>query len=515
MPQEYDVLAEEELAEGAMQGVEAGGQTVLLARVGGEVHAMGGTCPHAGGPLADGVLHGDVVTCPWHKAAFHVKTGRCTEPPAVDDLPRFAVRVADGRIRVTAGDEPAMVERAARATGQDARCMVIVGAGAAGAVAAQTLREEGFGGRVVMIGQEDRLPYDRTVLSKYTLGGTEGKEKTPLQDAGFYARHQIERVVGQVGSVDADARTVTVSGRDPIAYDAALVATGGEPRTLKVPGGDLPGVFTLRTQADAEAIVAKAGAARHAVVAGAGFIGMEAAASLRERGLEVTVVAPQAAPFEGPLGAEVGNAFRRVHEAQGVAFRLEDKVVAVEGDGRVQQVRLEGGAALAADLVIVGMGVSPRTGMVRGVKLRDDGGIAVNNRLRAADGLYAAGDVASFPLQGDGEPVRVEHWRVAEQQGRVAAMNMLGRDATYDAVPYFWTSHFKKRLDYVGHAERWDEIVVDGDLQKPEFLAFYVQGGRVAALAGWSRNKQAAAAISLMTERRDWTVADMRRALPA
>ncbi len=515
MPQDHDVLADADLAEGAMQGVEAGGRKVLLARIGGEVHATGAVCPHAGGPLAKGVLHDGVVTCPWHKAAFHVATGRCTEPPAVDDLPRFGVRVSDGRIFVSAGAEGETVERAQPTAAADDRCMVIVGAGAAGALAAQTLREEGFAGRVVMIGREDRLPYDRTVLSKYTLGGTEGKEKTPLQDAAFYERRRIERIAGEVERIDAEARSVTVFGHPPIAYAAALVATGGTPRGLGIPGGDMQGVFTLRTQADAEAIVAAAEGAKRAVVAGAGFIGMEAAASLRERGLEVTVVAPQGVPFEDKLGAEVGGAFQRVHEEKGVTFRMSDKVSAVEGDGRVERVRLEGGGVLEADLVLVGLGVTPATEPLAGVELRQDKGVTVDRRLRAAEGLYAAGDIAAFPLQGDGEAVRVEHWRVAEQQGRVAAMNMLGREAVYDAVPYFWTSHFKKRLDYVGHAEAWDEIVIDGDLQKPEFLAFYVKSGRVTALAGWSRNAQAAAAINLLRERRDWTVDDLRNALPA
>ena len=515
MPQDHDVLADSDLAEGAMQGVEAGGRKVLLARIGGEVHAMGAVCPHAGGPLAKGVLHAGVVTCPWHKAAFHVATGRCTEPPAVDDLPRFDVRVSEGRIFVTAGAESETVERAQPTAATDDRCMVIIGAGAAGALAAQTLREEGFAGRVVMIGREDRLPYDRTVLSKYTLGGTEGKEKTPLQDAAFYERHRIERIAGEVERIDAEARSVTVSGHPPIAYAAALVATGGTPRSLGIPGGDMRGVFTLRTQADAEAIVVAAEGATRAVVAGAGFIGMEAAASLRGRGLEVTVVAPQGVPFEDKLGAEVGGAFQRVHEEKGVKFRMNDKVSAVEGDGRVERVRLEGGGVLEADLVLVGLGVIPATQPLTGIELRQDKGVAVDQRLRAAEGLYAAGDIAAFPLQGDGEAVRVEHWRVAEQQGRVAAMNMLGREAVYDAVPYFWTSHFKKRLDYVGHAETWDEVVIDGDLQKPEFLAFYVKSGRVTALAGWSRNAQAAAAINLMHERWDWTVDDLRKALPA
>ena len=512
---EHRACGSDDLPEGAMREVELGGRKVLLTRVDGACHAVGATCPHAGGPLAEGVLHGGVVVCPWHKAAFRVTTGELVEPPAVDDLPVFPVRIADGQVLVTVGDEPDRVEPAPAIGRADGRCFVIVGAGAAGAVAAQTLREEGFAGRVVMISREDRLPYDRTVLSKYALSGTKGGEKTPLQDAAFYARHGIERLVQEVAGVDAGSRTVAFADGSTLAYDAALIATGGMPKPLEVPGAGLANVFLLRTAADAEAIVAAAEGARRAVVIGAGFIAMEAAGSLRERGLEVTVAAPQPAPFERQLGAEIGNAFRRLHERQGVSFRLGQgqDVVALDGNGRVREAVLGDGTRLPADLVVAGLGVRPATDGVQGVRRREDGGLVVDARLRAADGLFAAGDIAAFPLRGDGQPVRVEHWRVAEQHGRVAALNMLGRQAAYDAVPYFWTIHYKKRLDYVGHAEAWDEAVVDGDLDTPEFTAFYVRDGQVAAVAGWSRDRQMAAAVHLMTERRDWTQPSLHDAL--
>ncbi len=507
---EFDVGAELELAEGGMRAVQAGGHTMLLATVGGRCHAVGETCPHAGGRLSEGVLRGEMVTCPWHKAAFSVVTGRRAEPPAVDDLPRYATRISNGRVLV---ELDAWQQEGPVQDGADDRCMVIVGAGAAGSSAAQTLREQGFGGRVVMIGQEDRLPYDRTVLSKYALSGKQGGEKTPLQEAGFYDRNRIERVARKVASIDPAARSVTFDDGGTLAYHAALAATGGAPRRLDVPGCDLPGVFVLRSAADAEAIAAAAQAARSAVIVGSGFIAMEAAASLRERGLQVTVVAPQAVPFERQLGREVGQVFRRVHEREGIVFRLGEEVVALEGERRVNGVRLKSGSRLDAELVVVGLGVSPQTALLRDVERRKDGGVLVDATLRAADGLYAAGDIAAFPLRGDGQMVRVEHWRVAEQHGRVAALNMLGGGVAYDAVPYFWTIHFLKRLDYIGHAEHWDDVVLDGDLEKPEFSAFYLQDGRVAALAGWGRDAQMAAALGLLSERRLWGVTALRRAL--
>ena len=510
---EFDVGPAAELAEGAMRAAAVGGRKLLLARVNGVCHAIGNICPHAGGPLDEGALDGEVVLCPWHKAAFRITTGKRVEPPAVDDVPSYPVRIADGRLLVAIGEAAHSVDPGLATQAVDSRCIVLAGAGAAGAAAAQTLREEGFAGRVVMISSEDRLPYDRTVLSKYAISGETGGEKSPLQDAAFYVRNRIERRAQTIASIDADTRTVGFADGSSLAYDAALLATGGQPRPLNIPGNDLDGVFTLRSAADVEALVVAARRARRVVVAGSGFIGMEAAASLRERGLDVTVVAPERAPFERTLGTQIGQVFRRAHERRGIAFRLGDEVVAIEGEAHVTSVRLRDGAVLPAELVLAGLGISPSTDMLRNVVLRKDGGIDVDPFLHVSNGLYAAGDVAAFPLRGDGERIRVEHWRVAQQHGRVAALNMLGRPTRYDAVPYFWTIHFRKRLDYIGHAGTWDELVVAGDLDTPEFVAFYVAGGRVAAVAGWDRDPEMAKALGLMTERRDWTVAELRQAL--
>lgn len=504
---EHDAGAAD-LAEGAMREVEIDGVTVLLARSGGRCHAVGARCPHAGGPLAKGVLDHGAVICPWHKAAFRLDDGRCLEPPAIDDLPRYTVREAEGRLLVT----PA-AHSTAPAPEPDNRCFTIMGAGAAGIAAAQTLRESGFGGRIVLVSDEDRLPYDRTVLSKYALSGKKGAEKTPLHAAEFYERHNIERRNARVARFDATTRQMTFTDGTTLDGDATLLAPGGIPRRLKVPGADLPGVFTLRSPADAEAIVRAANPPRRVIVAGAGFIGMEAAASLCERGLDVTVVAPQDAPFADKLGPRIGAAFRRLHESKGVRFRLPDEVAVIEGDGCVQSVRLGSGDTLPADIVIVGLGVSPVTGMLQGLPQQKDGGIEVDAHLQAAPGIYAAGDIAAFPHRADGPRIRVEHWRVAQQHGRVAALNMMGRSTAYDAVPYFWTIHFMKRLDYVGHAETWDDIEINGELDTPDFMAFYVKDNHVAAVAGWGRDQAMARVIGLMTDRRDWTASDLRRAL--
>jgi NADPH-dependent 2,4-dienoyl-CoA reductase/sulfur reductase-like enzyme len=427
------------------------------------------------------------------------------EPPALDDLPRFDVRVETGRILVRpCDDEPPPPPALA-----DPRVFVIVGAGAAGAVAAQTLREAGFAGRLVRLDRENRVPYDRTVLSKYFLSGEDGSEKSPLQTQAFYRAHGIERRTAEVVHVDAQARRLECADGTVLSYDAALLATGGVPGRPDIPGAGLDNVFVLRTRHDADAILAAAERNERAVILGAGFIGMEVAASLRERGLDVTVVGQESAPFEKQLGARIGGAFTRLHERRGVCFRLASLVAALEGDRQVRGVRLQSGEMLPADLVVVGFGVRPATGYAGEIGLNDDGSISVDATLRVADGLYAAGDIARFPSGGDGEPIRVEHWRVAQQHGRVAALNMAGRHVRYDAPPAFWTIQYLKRLDYIGHASAWDDIVVHGDLETPAFLAYYVRGGRVAAAAGLDRDRDTAALLELFTHRRDWTPAEL------
>ncbi|HEY0184984.1 MAG TPA: FAD-dependent oxidoreductase, partial [Rhodopila sp.] len=320
-----------------------------------------------------------------------------------------------------------------------------------------------------------------------------------------YKQHRIERRTAEVTGLDATSRRIDCADGFSLTYDAALLATGAAPSLPKLPGAHLTNVFLLRSRADAEAILAQAERSERAVVLGASFIGMEVAASLRERGLEVTVVGKEVAPFEKQLGARIGNAFVTLHRRRGVAFRLGAEIQALEGDRAVEAVSLVGGEHLPADLVVIGFGVRPDTGYLDNSLRNADGSVTVDANLRVVDGLFAAGDIARFPLQGDGPPIRVEHWRVAEQHGRIAALNMAGQNARCDSVPVFWTIQYMKRLDYVGHAADWDEVIVHGDLEKPEFLAYYVKGGRVIAAAGVDRDRDTAALIELFNERRDWT----------
>lgn len=500
-PREHDVAAFGDIPPEGLLGVEVDGQALLLTREGDAVHAVGGTCPHAGGKLAQGVRQGGSVICPWHKARFCLRTGALLDPPAVDALPRFGARVAGGRVLVTM---PAVDPEQPRPA-PDARCFVIIGAGAAGAMAAQTLRQAGFGGRVVLLDRDNRVPYDRTILSKYVLSGQPAGEKSPLQSQAWYQQHGIERHTATVMGIDLAARRITCGDGSTLAYDAALLAPGGIPRPSPVPGSEREAVFLLRSRTDADAILAQAERSRRAVVLGTSFIGMEVAASLCERGLEVTVVGQEAVPFEKRLGRAVGAAWQRLHESHGVQFRCGTRIAAFEGGQALQAARLESGERIPADLAVIGLGIRPATEDIAGLPRNEDGSVTVDAHLRVADGLYAAGDIARFPYRGDGAPIRVEHWRVAEQQGRCAALHMLGQPVRYDAVPVFWTIQYLKRLDYVGHAAEWDDLVLHGDPAKPELLAYYVKDGRVAAAAGLGRDQDTAALVALMEMRRDWT----------
>jgi NADPH-dependent 2,4-dienoyl-CoA reductase/sulfur reductase-like enzyme/nitrite reductase/ring-hydroxylating ferredoxin subunit len=491
-----------DLRDGEMKEISVDETKILLARVGDNFHAVSATCPHYGGPLAEGALCGTRVVCPWHHAAFNVVNGNLEDPPALDSLVSYQLRVEGERILVSLPEEaedrrtPDMVQRD---TSIDSRQFVIIGAGAAGYAAAQTLREEGFRGSVVMITREDRAPYDRPNLSKDYLHGHAEPEWMPLRGEDFFNEHDITLLLNrEVTSVDARAKTITFDSGETMDYDALLVATGGAPVRLNIPGGDLKNVCVLRSFADADSIIETAKHSRRVVVVGASFIGMEAAYSLRERGLDVTVVAPSQEPFELTLGAEVGALFRREHESHGIRFKLGNIVYRFEGTHKIDAVVLDNGECIETDMVVVGVGVRPVTQFLDGVELDQAGGVVVDSRLRAADGLFAAGDIASFPDPRTGERVRIEHWRTAQQQGRTAARTMMGRNVTFDAVPFFWTRQFDIGLLYVGHAASWDEIIYRGDLASHDFLAFFVKDNRVLAVAGMNRDSEMAAAEELL-----------------
>src|SRR3989441_209854 len=434
-----------EFADGKMKQVSANGTEILLARVRGKFHAVGAHCTHYGAPLVEGVLRSGRIVCPWHHACFDITTGDLQEPPALDALPRYEVKIEDDQVMVRVPDDasdrrtPQMTKRYTK----DERLFIIAGGGAAGYTAAQTLREDGFTGRLVLITRENHLPYDRPNLSKEYLQGNAEPAWLPLRSEDFFAEHDIEVIQRKtIKCIDVAKKTITFADGEMLFCTALLVATGGEPRKLPFQLESQENVFVLRGYDDADAIIGAAEKGKRAVVIGASFIGMEVASSLKARGCEVTVVAPDDVPFKKILGAEIGKLFQGVHEEHGTKFKLGASVAGFAGAKTVTAVILDSGEHLEVDLVVVGVGVKPATDFLEGVSLHQDGGVIVDEHLCAADGVYAAGDIAYFPNPLTGEHQRIEHWRTAMQQGRIAAHNMAGKEKSYDGGPFFLTRQF-------------------------------------------------------------------------
>jgi 3-phenylpropionate/trans-cinnamate dioxygenase ferredoxin reductase component len=360
---------------------------------------------------------------------------------------------------------------------------VIVGASLAGAKAAETLRADGFDGRIVLIGDESARPYERPPLSKEYVRGEAGRERIYVHDERYYAEHDIElRLRRTVVSLNASAAEVALDDGERRRYDRLLIATGAEPRRLSIPGSELDGVLYLRTVEDSDALRARLDHGGAVVVVGAGWIGAEVAASARQRGLDVTVVEPASVPLERVLGGEVGAIYRDIHIDHGVQMLMGTGVEAFEGDTAVRRVRTTDGRALDCDFVVVGVGVAPRTGLAAQAGLAVDNGILVDEHLQTSvTGVFAAGDVANAHHPFYGEPIRVEHWANALHQGPVAARAMLGRSAVYDRLPYFFSDQYDVGMEYAGFARAWYRVIFRGDPASREFIAFWLVGDRVVA----------------------------------
>jgi NADPH-dependent 2,4-dienoyl-CoA reductase/sulfur reductase-like enzyme/nitrite reductase/ring-hydroxylating ferredoxin subunit len=461
-----------------------GDDEVLLVRSGSEIFAIDAHCSHYHGPLAEGLVTGEGIRCPWHHACFDLRTGEAARAPALAPLAVWKVERNAERIVIREKREQPKpsVKSPVEAPGQ----IVIVGGGAAGFSAAEMLRRQDYRGSIVMLSNEAAAPVDRPNLSKDYLAGSAPEDWLPLRPDDFYAEAKIDlRLKTEVTSIDTKARKIATSSGEAIPYDRLLLATGAEPVRLPIPGADQPHVHVLRSLADCRAIIAQADGARRAIVIGASFIGLEAAAALRARNVEVHVVGLEARPMERVLGPEMGDFVRSLHEEHGVIFHLGDTVTGIDG----KRATLKRGGVIEADVVVVGVGVRPRLALAEKAGLAIDRGVTVNKYLETSvSGIYAAGDIARWPDPHSGENIRVEHWVVAERQGQTAARNMLGQNEVFDAVPFFWSQHYDVPINYVGHAEKWDEIAVDGDIAGRDCLLRYKRGGRVLAVASIYRD---------------------------
>jgi NADPH-dependent 2,4-dienoyl-CoA reductase/sulfur reductase-like enzyme/nitrite reductase/ring-hydroxylating ferredoxin subunit len=461
-----------------------GDQAVLLVRAGAEIFAIDAHCSHYHGPLAEGLVVGDSIRCPWHHACFDLRTGEAARAPALNPLAVWQVELEGDRIFVRQKRDAPKQHRKGSVDGPGR--IVIIGGGAAGFAAAEMLRRREFRGSIVMLSSEAAPPVDRPNLSKDFLAGSAPEDWLPLRPDGFYAEAGIDlRLNTEVTSIDTKARNVAVAGGGNIPYDRLLLATGAEAVRLPIPGADQPHVHTLRSLADCRAIIDAASGARRAIVIGASFIGLEVAAALRARDIEIHVVAPEQRPMERVLGPGIGDFVRALHEEHGVIFHLGDTVTAIDG----RRATLRSGGVLEAELVVVGVGVRPRLALAEQAGLALDRGVVVNARLETSiPGIYAAGDIARWPDPHSGENIRVEHWVVAERQGQTVARNMLGQREAFDAVPFFWSQHYDVPINYVGRAEKWDEIAIDGDIAARDCLLKYKSNGRVLAVASIYRD---------------------------
>ncbi len=477
-------VAISDIPDNGMLAGHVGEDAVLVARRGDAYFAIGATCTHYSGPLAEGLLVDDTVRCPWHHARFSLRTGEAVGAPAFNSVGCWRVEVRDGKIFVREKAEPASAARAKKQAAPGR--VVIVGGGAAGFAAAEMLRREGYGGSITMVSTDDTPPYDRPNCSKDYLAGNAPEEWMPLRPPEFYSENGIDlRLTTEVAAIDARGRSVSLADGKSLPFDKLLLATGAEPIRLDIPGANAPNVHLLRSLADSRAIIERAKGAKRAVVLGASFIGLEAAAALRAREVEVHVAAPERAPLERIFGAEMAQFVRILHEEHGVTFHMEQKAAAIDG----ARVRLESGQTLDADLVIVGIGVRPRTALAERAGLQTDRGVSVNEYLQtSAPDIYAAGDIARWPDPYSGSRLRIEHWVVAQRQGQTAARNMLGAQEKFTQVPFFWSQHYDVPINYVGHAEGWDDIAIEGDIAGRDCLLRYRRGGRVLAVASIYRD---------------------------
>ena len=496
-------IAINDVANGTIVRGMVGSEDAILIRRDDEFFILGAQCSHYHGELADGLVAQDTIRCPLHHACFSLRTGTALRAPALDPIACWRTERVGERVfareKLKQQNAPSLVPAATHAPPAS---VIIVGGGAAALAAADMLRRENYAGPITMISADDSAPYDRPNLSKDFLTGNAPADWIPLRSPDWYQDQKIDLLLNtRVAQIDTRLKNVTLSDGRNLSFGALLLATGADPVHLDIPTvGSLPRLY-LRSFADSRAIVAAVAQLKRVIVLGSSFIGLEVAASLRQRGLEVHVVSPDAIPLQRVMGAEVGSFVRGLHEAQGVSFHLGTSVARIEGN----QAILQNGASLAADLMVLGVGVRPNLQLAQQAGLAVDRGVSVDAYLQTSvPGVYAAGDIARWPDPHSQERIRVEHWVVAQRQAQAAARNMLGAQQPFDAVPFFWSQHYDVTFNYAGHAESWDRIEIDGSLESRDCAIRYRRGDRTVGLVTVGRD------LANLQAERDWELAAAR-----
>lgn len=507
----------DDMKDGEMREVDVGkkGKALLVKELG-EFSAVGHKCTHYGAPLVKGALCNGRVRCPWHGACFNTKTGDIEDFPGLDSLPKFEVRIENNNV-IIRGNEKELTshkrtKRMCTRSLDEEKTVLIIGGGAASITCAETLRQEGFKGQVTIATKEKHLPYDRPKLSK-ALGST--ADSLALRNSDFFSIYDINIMTEkEATSVDTVINSVSFLDGESISFDHLVIATGGKPRSLSIPGSDLEGVCILRSPEDGNAIAAKA-EGKNVVVVGTSFIGMEVAAYLAGKAASVTVVGRGPAPYMASLGQRVGAALQKLCETKGVKFAMENGVSEFRGeDGRLSEVVLKDGQTIAADVCVLGVGVTPATGFLSdsGLKMTSNGAVCVDRYLRASKAnIYAAGDIASFPLaMADNKEVSIGHWQIAHAHGRVAALNVLGKKVEMESIPFFWTQIFGKSVRYAGYNEGYDDVIIVGDLDELKFIAYYIKDEVVVAVASMNSDPVVSQFAELLASGRELSKSEIQ-----